>query len=204
MAFKVQVGPAQISIHQGQTVMITEPSGQVNWPSERGLYFRDTRVVSAWAIYANGMPWDCHTLNHEMHQMLVPELDRVLFHLVNDLEERGLLEKTLVIAMGEFGRSPWLNASHGREHYPAAWSLAMNSALTATGRAVFSFCSPSRGPTSWIRTLAGSPPSGTRSGRPSWVTVGSAGSGCVVVGSGVVIAHPPRSLRSRKGRSRSV
>jgi glycogen debranching enzyme len=58
MAFKVQVGPAQISIHQGQTVMITEPSGQVNWPSERGLYFRDTRVVSAWAIYANGMPWD--------------------------------------------------------------------------------------------------------------------------------------------------
>jgi hypothetical protein len=30
----------------------------VNWPSERGLYFRDTRVISAWAIYANGEPWD--------------------------------------------------------------------------------------------------------------------------------------------------
>ena len=37
------------------------------------------------------MPWDCHILNHETHQMLVPELDRVIFHLVNDLEERGLL-----------------------------------------------------------------------------------------------------------------
>src|SRR5580704_14788906 len=58
MAFKVQVGPAQIAIHQGQSVLLTEPDGQVNWPSERGLYFRDTRVISAWAIYANGEPWD--------------------------------------------------------------------------------------------------------------------------------------------------
>jgi hypothetical protein len=76
-------------------------------------------------MVANGMPWDCHIPNHETHQMLVPELDRVIFHLVNDLEERGLLENTLVIAMGEFGRSPWMNASHGRDHYPNAWSLAM-------------------------------------------------------------------------------
>ncbi len=77
-------------------------------------------------MVANGMPWDCHTLNHETHQMLVPELDRVIFHLITDLEQRGLLEKTLVIAMGEFGRSPWMNAAHGRDHYPNAWSLAMS------------------------------------------------------------------------------
>jgi uncharacterized protein (DUF1501 family) len=57
--------------------------------------------------------------------MLVPELDRILYHLVNDLEERGLLDSTLVVAMGEFGRTPWLNPSHGRDHYPVAWSLAM-------------------------------------------------------------------------------
>jgi glycogen debranching enzyme len=58
MAFKVQVGPAQIAIHQGQTVLLTATDGQVSWPSEHGLYFRDTRVISAWAIYANGAPWD--------------------------------------------------------------------------------------------------------------------------------------------------
>jgi glycogen debranching enzyme len=58
MTFKVRVGPAQIAIHQGQTVLVTEPDGQVNWPSERGLYFRDTRLISAWAVYANGEPWD--------------------------------------------------------------------------------------------------------------------------------------------------
>ncbi len=58
MAFKVQVGPPQIAIHQAETVLVTEPDGQVNWPSKRGLYFRDTRVISAWAIYANGELWD--------------------------------------------------------------------------------------------------------------------------------------------------
>jgi glycogen debranching enzyme len=57
MPFKVQVGPPQIAIHQAQTVLISEDSGQVKWPTEKGLYFRDTRLISAWAIYANGEPW---------------------------------------------------------------------------------------------------------------------------------------------------
>ena len=58
MVFRVQVGPPQIAIHHGQTVLVTEPDGQVRWPSPAGLYFRDTRMISAWAIYANGEPWD--------------------------------------------------------------------------------------------------------------------------------------------------
>ena len=57
MPFKVQVGPQQVSLHQGQTVLITEPDGQINWPSDKGLYFFDTRVISSWVIYANGEPW---------------------------------------------------------------------------------------------------------------------------------------------------
>jgi glycogen debranching enzyme len=58
MAFKVQVGPPQIAIHQGQTVLVTEPDGQIRWPSDKGLYFLDTRIISSWAIYANGEPWE--------------------------------------------------------------------------------------------------------------------------------------------------
>ncbi len=58
MPFKVEVGPPQIAIHQAQTVLITDSDGQVKWPSDKGLYFFDTRLVSAWAIYANGEPWD--------------------------------------------------------------------------------------------------------------------------------------------------
>lgn len=61
MPFKVQVGPPQIAIHHGQTVLITELDGQINWPSDRGLYFNDTRLLSSWRIYANGEPWDLLT-----------------------------------------------------------------------------------------------------------------------------------------------
>src|SRR5947209_8358667 len=58
MAFKVHVGPPQVAIHEGQTVLVSEPDGQITWPSEKGLYFLDTRIVSSWAIYANGEPWE--------------------------------------------------------------------------------------------------------------------------------------------------
>jgi hypothetical protein len=76
-------------------------------------------------MVANGMPWDCHVFNHEIHQMLVPELDHTIHTLLTDLEERGLLDKTLVIMMGEFGRTPTLNDARGRDHYPNAWSMAL-------------------------------------------------------------------------------
>jgi glycogen debranching enzyme len=58
MPFKVQVGPPQITIHQAMTVLVSEPDGQVRWPTDMGLYFFDTRVISAWNVYANGAPWD--------------------------------------------------------------------------------------------------------------------------------------------------
>jgi hypothetical protein len=58
MSFKVQVGPPQIAIHQGQTVLVTEQDGRITWPSEKGLYFLDTRIISNWAIYANGEEWE--------------------------------------------------------------------------------------------------------------------------------------------------
>ena len=58
MPFKVQVGPPQIAIHQAMTVLVTEPDGQIEWPTDKGLYFFDTRLISAWSVYANGEPWD--------------------------------------------------------------------------------------------------------------------------------------------------
>jgi glycogen debranching enzyme len=57
MSFKVQVGPPQIAIHQAMTVLVSEPDGQIKWPTDKGLYFFDTRVVSAWSVYANGAEW---------------------------------------------------------------------------------------------------------------------------------------------------
>jgi glycogen debranching enzyme len=57
MPIEVQVGPPQIAIHQGQTVLISEEDGQIGWPTDKGLYFLDTRLISAWSIYADGAPW---------------------------------------------------------------------------------------------------------------------------------------------------
>jgi hypothetical protein len=46
MAFKVLVGPPQITVHQGQTVLVSELDGRIEWPSDKGLYFRDTRMIT--------------------------------------------------------------------------------------------------------------------------------------------------------------
>lgn len=76
-------------------------------------------------MVANGMPWDSHVFHNEIYQMLVPDLDKIIFHLITDLKERGMLDDTLVVMMGEFGRTPWINTARGRDHFPDAWSLAM-------------------------------------------------------------------------------
>lgn len=58
MTVEIKVGPPQLAIHHGYTVLVTELDGQVAWATDKGLYFLDTRVISAYAMYANGQPWD--------------------------------------------------------------------------------------------------------------------------------------------------
>jgi glycogen debranching enzyme len=58
MPLQVAVGPPQLVIHHGQTVWASEPDGQVSDPSDKGLLFRDTRLISNWHLYANGETWE--------------------------------------------------------------------------------------------------------------------------------------------------
>lgn len=83
---------------------------------EAGVPF--VRVGRAW--------WDSHAQNFESHQEMVPELDHVMATLLDDLEERGLLRNTLVITLAEFGRTPSINATVGRDHFAAAWSTTLS------------------------------------------------------------------------------
>ena len=73
--------------------------------------------------------WDTHQDNFDkLKTNLLPKVDAGVSALLKDLKERGLLDSTLVIVMGEFGRTPNINtrgAKPGRDHYPKAWSLAM-------------------------------------------------------------------------------
>ncbi len=57
MPLQIAVGPPRLAINQGHSVLITDRDGQIPWPSDKGLYFYDTRVISSWNIYANGEPW---------------------------------------------------------------------------------------------------------------------------------------------------
>ncbi|MEC7558144.1 MAG: DUF1501 domain-containing protein [Planctomycetota bacterium] len=67
--------------------------------------------------------WDTHWLNFEhMADRHGPILDRAVSALLDDLADRGLLEETLVVAIGEFGRTPKISANGGRDHWPAVYS----------------------------------------------------------------------------------
>lgn len=72
--------------------------------------------------------WDSHHDNFESHRELVPDFDHVLSVLLDDLHDRGLLASTLVMVLSEFGRTPVINQDVGRDHYAAAWSVALAGA----------------------------------------------------------------------------
>jgi hypothetical protein len=72
--------------------------------------------------------WDTHQDNFDRVKSLTGQADKALAALVTDLKARGLLDSTLIVWMGEFGRTPHINArgaKPGRDHYPKAWSLMM-------------------------------------------------------------------------------
>lgn len=72
--------------------------------------------------------WDTHGDNFNMHLDLVPQIDRPFAAILDDLDDRGLLDHVLVVLMSEFGRTPKINQRIGRDHWPEAWSLALAGA----------------------------------------------------------------------------
>jgi hypothetical protein len=69
--------------------------------------------------------WDTHSNELAGLKKLIPPVDQGAAELLKDLKARGLLDSTLVVWMGEFGRTPRVNLNAGRDHYPEAWSLAL-------------------------------------------------------------------------------
>jgi hypothetical protein len=88
------------------------------------------RLIEAGVPYVrvNRGWWDHHGQNFEGHHEMVPEFDYVLSVLLDDLEDRGLLEDTLVVTFSEMGRTPAINPGNGRDHYHL-----MTATLTGCG-----------------------------------------------------------------------
>jgi len=101
----------------------------------RRLVEAGCRFVTA-SGYKTGQ-WDTHGNHNKINRDdLAPPLDQALPTLLQDLDDRGLLESTLVIVMGEFGRTPHINPAGGRDHWPDCWSLLLGGGGLQSGQVV--------------------------------------------------------------------
>lgn len=99
---------------------------QVNWPREG----------DGQAIEANPL-WDTHT-DHvaRIRNVLCPQFDKTFASFIEDLQQRGLLQETLVVVMGEFGRTPKINPNGGRDHWGSVFSVVMAGAGIGGGQII--------------------------------------------------------------------
>ena len=82
----------------------------------------------------NPLGWDTHADNFAAVKRLSAELDAGWGTLMTDLEQRGLLDETTLLWIGEFGRTPRINGNGGRDHFPAAWSCVLAGGGIAGGQ----------------------------------------------------------------------
>ena len=125
-AFDIEAEPTAVRESYGRT-----PVGQgcllARRLVESGVRF--VTVAKGWLNY------DTHGDNfNSMKKVLLPEFDRAFAGLIADLNQRGMLDSTLVISMGEFGRTPKVNSAAGRDHHNDCWSIAIAGAGIPGGR----------------------------------------------------------------------
>jgi hypothetical protein len=92
-------------------------------------------------VTVNCVPWDHHGTPPQLQteigaRMLIPPLDRAVAALIEDLRQRGLYEKTLVVVMGEFGRTPRMNRDAGRDHWGQTFSVLLGNGRMKMGQVI--------------------------------------------------------------------
>ncbi|MGH9338904.1 MAG: DUF1501 domain-containing protein [Acidobacteriota bacterium] len=127
-AFDIHAEPEEVRNRYGRT-----PVGQGCLMARR-LVEAGVRFVTVSKGWLN---WDTHGNNfNTLEKLLLPELDMAYSALIEDLHERGLLESTLVVLMGEFGRTPKINAQAGRDHWSKAFSIVLSGAGVKGGQVI--------------------------------------------------------------------
>lgn len=124
-AFDVNEEPAELLARYGDT------SFGRGCLAARRLVERGVRCVE---VTLRG--WDSHFDNHSTHEKLVKILDPAMASLIQDLRDRDMLDKTVVLCGGEFGRTPKINPFAGRDHWTAGFSMALAGGGLAAGRVI--------------------------------------------------------------------
>jgi hypothetical protein len=104
----------------------------------RRLVEAGVKLVTVCSGFGGKIPqdaWDTHEDNfRKLKDRLLPPLDRALSALLDDLRDRGLSERTLLVAMGEFGRTPRINAKAGRDHWEHSYSILLSGGGVRPGQ----------------------------------------------------------------------
>jgi len=110
--------------------------GAPNW-SQRMLLARRLVEAGVRLVTVDLRWWDTHVQGFDsLRRGFLPRFDQAYAALISDLHERGLLSRTLVVAWGEFGRTPRVNNDAGRDHYPNVFSAALAGGKVKGGRVV--------------------------------------------------------------------
>lgn len=102
------------------TASIIRPRAGASFLTARRLVEAGTRFVTV--TYG---AWDTHAYHYRGIEQQLPDLDRAYAGLITDLDQRGMLDSTLVLITSEFGRTPRVNAGGGRDHWPRVFSIVM-------------------------------------------------------------------------------
>ena len=104
-----------------------KPWGPILRPSAGARFLMARRLVEAGVRFVTVTygAWDTHSYHYRGIETQLPDLDKAYAGLIQDLEQRGLLDSTLVLITSEFGRTPKVNAGGGRDHWPRVFSIVM-------------------------------------------------------------------------------
>ena len=136
-AFDLQKEPAAVRDRYGRT-RFGQSCLMARRLVEAGVRFV---TVNMFETVFDELTWDIHgskpfTDIQEMAKVIAPNFDQGYSALVEDLEARGLLSNTIVVATGEFGRTPKINPAGGRDHHPGVWSMLIGGGPIAGGRVI--------------------------------------------------------------------
>jgi hypothetical protein len=117
-AFDLSLEPPRVRDRYGH-----HPWGQAHLLARR-LVEAGVRFVTA--VNGPSITWDTHADNfRQLKNRLVPPMEQAFAALLDDLDDRGLLDSTLVLWMGDFGRTPQINPNAGRDHWPYCYSVLL-------------------------------------------------------------------------------
>lgn len=138
-AFNVEMEPTYLRERYGQTAF-GQSCLMARRLVEHGVRFV---TVNMFDTVFNKLSWDCHADGGSLavnlddyKQSLCPMFDQAYSSLLEDLAQRGMLETTMVVAMGEFGRTPYINPRGGRDHWPGVWSVLFAGGRVTGGQVI--------------------------------------------------------------------